>query len=193
MARILSRLTGSGTGGEWVPGTVSPPADRAKESNFMTPVKYNLELLTAGIIGMNRPAGGSEVELGGSVAGTYDLRPMMTIGVDNRNNQISGFSDSNGAIIVVQFRFYLWVSNSAITLTPAVYNTSTAAAATIGTVSACSASSDDFTGSNQMQTVALTLYNGFSYYKPQVVLAGTPAPGYRFKAYAQFDAYVSLP
>jgi hypothetical protein len=193
MARILSRLTGSGSGGEWVPGTTSPPADRAKETNFLTPVKYNLELLCAGILGMNRFAGGGDIELDGSTAGTYDLRPMMSMGVDNRNNQISGFSDANSATIVIQFRFYLWSSNSALTLTPAVYNVTQSATATTATPVACSAGSEDYSGTSQQQTITLSLYNGFCYYKPQVILAGTPARGYRWRAYAQFDAYMSLP
>lgn len=194
MARVISILEGSGTGGAFVDGTASPPADRLKLTNFVNPLKYNLELMLAGQFGVNRPGGGSEREMDGSAAGTFDLRPLMPVMVDNRNNQISGFTNANGAVLKAQFRFFLWASTTAITLTPAVYNISQSAAASITGAAALSASSnDDYSGANQQQTITLSLHNSLSYYKPQVVVAGTPAAGYVWRAYTLFDLYVLLP
>lgn len=194
MSRVLRRLTGSGAGGAFVAGTAAPPADRILESNFITPTKDNHDLWLSGVIGSDKFAGGDmDLEIDASVAGTYDLRPQLPMRVDNRLNQISDFVDTNGATLVVQFRFFVWASAATITVTPAVYDITAAAAASISGQAACSASSEDFSGTNQQQSVALSLPNAVHYFKCQITIGGTPALGLTARGLALFDCYVALP
>lgn len=194
MSATLSRLTGSGTGGAYVAGTTAPPADLLEESNFVTPLKNNIDLLLAGLCCNNVFAGGSmDLEFDASAAGTVDLRPWLPIRVDNRNNQISGFSDSNGATLVVQFRFLVWSLSSAVSVTPVVYDITGAATATTSGAVACTAGAEDYSGSNQQQTLVLTLPNALHYFKPQITIGGTPAAGLRVRGLALFDCFISLP
>ena len=192
--RVLRRLTGSGTGGAFVAGTAAPPADRILESNFVTPTKDNHDLWLGGVIGSDKFAGGSmDLDLDASVAGTYDLSPWLPMRVDNRGNQISSFVDTNGATLVVQFRFFVWASTTTITVTPAVYDITAAGAASISGQVACTAGADDYSGANQQQTVALSLPNAQDYFKCQITIGGTPAQGHRARGLALFDCYIVLP
>ncbi len=87
--------------------------------------------------------------------------------IDNTSNQISGLSG-----VVVQVRVKLRVSDASINVTPRIYNVTDAAVATTSGAAACSAIATDFSGSNQKQTLALTLANGKKKYKLQLVPSG---------------------
>lgn len=196
MSRQLRRIAGLGTGGDYL-GT-TPPTEFAKKGNFYQPVKEDVDLWLAGVIQRNIYAGGSTAfELDGSATGNFDLQPWVPILADNTNNQITAFTDANSAVLVVQMRFIVWVSNAAINVTPRIIRGATMATiSTVVTISgqvACSDTTAALTGATQNQVVAITLPNAAHYFKPQITIAGTPAAGYTVKGLAVYDCYVSLP
>jgi hypothetical protein len=156
-----------------------------------TPLADVTDLCMLGAFQRNVFAGGGHgVEIDASSAGTFDLPGWLPIGVDNRNNQISGFSNANGGTLVVQFRFLVWVSNAAITVQPKVYDITAAALATTSGGTTSSGTSDDYSGTDQQQILTLTLPNALHYFKPKITIAGTPGAGYTAKALALYDCYI---
>jgi hypothetical protein len=194
MSRVLRRLSGGGTGGAFVPGTVSPPADRILFSNVVVPAQDDLDLFLSAATCANVYAGGSlEFEIPAEATGRVDLRPYVPIRVDNRNNQISSFNNAHGSTLITRFRFFVWVSRSAINVTPKVYNISTLAdASTTGAV-ACSTTTEDYSGANQQQSVTLNLPNSESVFKAQLEIGGSPVKGDGVRGFALWDCYVALP
>lgn len=185
MSRVLKRLAGGGTAGAFVDG------DQFKLTPHIKPLKDDLDLLLLGAIARNKYAGGMQAfAIDASANGTFDLSPWFPIEIDNQGSQLSGFTDANSATLVVQFRFMVRVSNAGITVTPRVYDITAAAAATTSGAAACSATNDDYSGTNQQQTLALTLPNAKHKFKPQITIAGTPAAGYQAWGVAVFDCYV---
>lgn len=190
MSITLARLTGAGTGGDF---KTSAPLDKFTRARGQL-VKDQIDLLLAGDLGRNRFAGGGQqIDLDAGATGTFDLMPWIPIGIDNRGNRLSGFSDANGAVLVVQFRFLLRVSNVAITVTPKIYDITAAALATTSGAAACAATDEDYSGLNQQQTLALTLPNAHHYFSPRVTVGGTPAVGYSIRGTVIYDCYVALP
>lgn len=185
MSKVAKLLRGSGTGGIWVDG------DYFNRDQY-THLSDMIALSAAGVFQRNVFAGGGHgVEIDASSAGTFDLPGWLPIEIDNASNQLTGFTDSFSAVLVVQFRFLVWVSNAAITVTPKVYDITAAAAATTSGAAACSATTEDYSGTNQQQTLALTLPNAKHSYRAQLTIAGTPAAGYRARALAMVDVYIS--
>jgi len=133
---------------------------------------------------------GSEIDA--SATGTFDLPIWVPVLIDNQGNRISGFDNTNGGTLKVQFRWMLQVTNAAITVTPKIYDITAAADATTSGAAACSATADDFSGSNQRQVLALTLPNAAHEFRPNVVIGGTPAPGYLVRAAVVCDVYVDF-
>lgn len=188
MSRILSRLTGGGAGGIMADGDYLTLVRG-------TAMKSNFDLLELGCLGRNVLAGGDLVTgIDASATGDVDLLNWTPLLLDNSASQFSGFTDANSATLVIQFRFLLRVSNAAITITPKVRYGSTittiTTVATLATPAACSATASDFSGSNQYQTVTMTLPSGVQLYKPQITIAGTVAAGYQAWARAWFDMFV---
>lgn len=111
------------------------------------------------------------VSLGGSraaslplAAGTYDLinaEPAFTIPTLSTSNLAA-------ARIIADVRS----SDPTANITPQLVNASTLADA--GTGVACTASNADYTGTNQHQTVAVTVVSGLTY-KAQAIVAGSGA------------------
>lgn len=135
----------------------------------------------------NQYMGGSTAtSIPGDTAGDFDL-PHLSIPfvLDNSSSQISGASG-----VVIQVRFFVRVSNAAITVTPRIYNITAAGVATTTGQAACSATNSDYSGTNQQQTLALTLATASNAYKAQLTIGGTPAGGYEVWGYAIFDCYV---
>lgn len=193
----LARLTGTGTAGAWLTTT---PWDRLTRARAQV-LKDTLDLLMASDLPKNLYVGGTELTgIPATSTGDktlYDFVPWL---VDNRGTRISGFTDANGASIVVQVRFLVRVSNAAINVTPKIWYASSLAtlisgpsAATVSGTAACSATASDYSGANQSQTVALTLPSGANYFKCALTVAGTVDPAYQVWGRAFYDAYVSLP
>ncbi len=196
MSRALKRFHGSGSGGAWSDG------DKFKMTTGFTPLRDDVDLLLASSLQKNLFVGGSEVNaIVAEATGDQPLIDFVPWLVDNSDSQISGFTDSppsgSAATLVVQVRFLVRVSNAAITVTPKIfYGSSMGAISTTATISgaaACSATAADYSGTNQIQTVTLTLPAGAKYFKAALTIGGTPASGYLAWARAYFDAYVSLP
>jgi hypothetical protein len=192
MSRVLARLSGSGTAGAYADG------DKFKLTTGFQRLKEQIDLLLAGAVQRNVYAGGSK-SIGLSATATGDLRlsPVLPIEIDNTVDQISDFTDANGATLVVRFRFAVRVSNAAITVTPKVWQGDTegaiTVAATISGTAACSATNSDYSGTDQLQTITLTLPTAAKFYECGVTIGGTPASGYEVWAQAMCDVFVELP
>lgn len=155
-----------------------------------SPLRSTLDCLMNGIIQRNVFAGGT-FELDASSSGSFDLPGWIPIEIDNSGNRITGFSDGT-ATLVVQFRYLLYVSSGALTVTPRIYDITAGAPATISGESACSDTALDFSGTDQQQTISLTLPNAAHVFKPQVTIGGTPAAGLVVKGIAVYDCYIDL-
>lgn len=189
MSRVAKLIWGNGVGGAWL------DPDEASLDDFFEPIKNMVQLQALGCFQRNVFAGGI-FELDGSANGTFDLPGWLPIAIDNSGSQLTGFTDPYGATMVIQFRFLLYVTNSAINVTPRIYDVTAAAAATTTGAVACSTTESDynqptFTGSNQQQTLALTPATASHIYKPQLTIAGTPAAGYRVKGIALYDCFIN--
>lgn len=163
------------------------------KSAFYDPLKDVTDLLALGVIQRNTYAGGGQgLPLSAEATGSVDLIPWIPIGIDNRNtSQISSFLTTNGGTLKVQFRFLVRVSDASINVTPRIFNITSNGAATISGAAACSATSDAYSGTNQQQTIALTLpSNVLNYFKPQITIAGSVAEGLKVWATAVFDLFV---
>lgn len=185
MSRVLKRILGQGVSGAWLdPDTFDLPTG-------YQPLKDNLELLMLGALQRNVYAGGGVTEIDASATGTFDLPGWLPIEVDNTNNQLSGFTDPYSAVLTVRYRFLLWVSDATINITPKIYDITAAALATQSGAVACSATSQDYSGTNQQQTVVLTLPNASHSFKPQVTIAGTVTAGFTVRGIALYDCFIS--
>lgn len=180
MSRTFNPIVGGGAGGAY---QVNDPF------GFQTAEKLrnDLALLALGCFQRNVFAGGSQdFWLDASASGDFDLPSWLPIEADNSNSQISGSSS-----VIVQFRYFLRVSNAGITATPKVYDITAGAAATISGAVACSTTLEDFSGANQQQTVTLTLPAAKHQFKPRVTIGGSPATGYRVWGLAMYDCYIN--
>lgn len=156
-------------------------------ANFLHPSRDAVALLGLGLAQRNVPMGGSMiVGIVAEATGDVILPEWRPVRVDNSNNQISG-----SANVIVRCRFLVRVSNGAITVTPKVYNITDAGAATISGGAACSATSADYDGTNQQQTITLTLPSGVKDFQGRLTIAGTPAAGYQCWGVAIFDCFIN--
>lgn len=165
-------------------------------ANSWTPLKTLTDLLALGVFQRNvYVGGGQEVGQAALTAGTFDVRPWIPLGIDNRNtSQISTFLNTNGGTLVVQWRFLVRVSDASINVTPVIYNITAAGNAAISGEAACSATAEDYSGSNQQQTITLTLpSNALNYFRPKITLAGSPgtgSPGLEWWATVAADLFI---
>lgn len=184
----LKRLAGSGTLGAWQDG------DDFLLTPHAQPLLDDLDLFLAAIPRRDVFAGGGQhIDLDGNTSGLKDLFPFVPIGVDNRGSRITGFSDANGATLIHQFRFFIFVSNAALVVTPRLYDITAIGAATIAGDLGCSGTTEDYSGANQQQAITFSSPTALHFFRPQYLVAGTPAAGYRIRVTAFYDCYVSLP
>lgn len=197
MSRTYHRMEGSGSGG------VYASLDRFSLDDG-NQAKNDIDMLALGVLRRDVFMGGSR-ELGVTVTadGDYDLIEWRPITTDNTNTQFTGFTDSNGATHVAQVRFLIRVSDLGIspapTATPkmrygaAFSDIAVAGTGTVATISgeaACSTTTVDYSGSNQYQTISITVPTGVKLWKPQVTIAGTGGVPLTFWALALFDEYI---
>lgn len=159
------------------------------------PLRDLTDLLLLGAIHRNLYVGGSEVNgIPATATGDLVLLEALPWSVDNTSSQVSGFSTANGGTLTVQMRFLVRVSNGAINVTPKVlYGSSMSAIATPATLTgavSCAATDADYSGTNQIQTVTLTLPAGLKYFKPALTVAGTPAADYQVWGRAYYDCFI---
>lgn len=190
MARVIKRIAGSGAGGAFTAG------DLFKLTAHVQPLKDDIDLFLLGVLGRNLFAGGSDsLGIPGESPGDVNLESWLPISIDNTANQLSSFSDTNGGVLVCQMRFMVRVSNAGITVTPKVmYGTTISGLSSVATISgaaACLATASDYTGTDQYQTIAITLPSGANLLKPMLTIGGTPASGYQVWGKVLYDCYVS--
>lgn len=192
---VLKRLHGTGPSGAWVDG------DYFKMTEHFIPLRDDLDLLMAGSIGRrDQYIGGSEIiGIAAEATGDVSLIDWVPFQTDNLTDQLSGFTDAHGSTLLARARFFVRVSNAAINVTPKLfYSTSASAvaaggtAATLSGAAACSATTSDYSGTNQIQEVTVTLPTGLKFWRAALTIAGTPAAGYQVWARAYFDLFVSL-
>lgn len=189
MSRVIKRIAGSGSGGAFASG------DLFKLTPHVQPLKDDLDLLMLGVLGRNMFCGGSDsIGIPAESTGDVNLEGWIPISIDNTSGQLTSFSDANGATLVVRMRFLVRVSNAGITVTPKiVYGTTIAGLSSVATISgqaACNATSDLYTGTNQYQTVLVTLPSGAYLLKPLLTIGGTPASGYQVWGKATYDCFI---
>lgn len=107
------------------------------------------------------PIGGSKTT-GLRALGVIDAVDAIEFTVDNTTSYVSGSSG-----LTVPINVLVRVENAALSVTPRIYNLTTAAAATTSGSAACAATADDYSGTNQRQTLLLTLQSGVNVYKLQ--------------------------
>jgi hypothetical protein len=152
--------------------TFTPGANTPVEiDNFLQPAKDNADLLALGCFARNLYGGGSEINGIGVGVGTGYITAYDAIEfeIDNTSNQLSG-----SANLVCRARICLRVVDtvspaSGIAVTPRVYNVTDLSVPTQSGAAACTATADDFSGSNQKQTITFTPANGKKKYVVQVV------------------------
>jgi len=194
MSETLVRPVGSGTGGAYVGGTDHYTADDANQMRIL------LNKLGFATLQRNIVMGGSKTEeYRVNADGDYDLIGWVPIIIDNRSTQFSGFTDSFGASLILSIRALVRVSDPAITGTPkirygstfgAVAVAGTGTVATISGAAACSTIAEDFSDTNQYQSLTLTLPTGSNIFKPQITIAGTGGNPYSFWALFLIDLYM---
>jgi hypothetical protein len=179
----------SGSGGSGAYQAADPFGYQSAEK-----LRNNLNLLASGVFGRNILWGGSDVlGITGEATGDVDLPGWFPLVIDNASSVIS----DSGGTLVCQVRFLVRVSNAAINVTPKIVYGSTfptfGSTATVSGTAACAATSSDYSGTNQYQTVAVTLPAASRIFKPLLTIAGTPASGYQVYGRAILDLYVQLP
>lgn len=190
MSRVIKRIAGSGASGAFAAG------DLFKLTAHVQPLKDDLDLFMLGVLARNMFAGGSDsLGIPAESSGDVNIENWLPISIDNTANQLSAFSDVNGGVLVCQMRFMVRVSNAGITVTPKVkYGTTISglsSTATISGAAACLATANDYTGTDQYQTIAITLPSGANLLKPMLTVGGTPAAGYQVWGKVLYDCYVS--
>jgi hypothetical protein len=125
-------------------------------------IQSDLDLLVNGDVARNRFLGGSDhIGIRGSAA--VDILNGVRFKIDNTSTQWSGSSG-----ITVQIVLFLRVADASISVTPRVYNVTAAGVASTTGAAACAATARDWSGSNQIQTLVLTLASGVNDYVVQV-------------------------
>lgn len=138
----------------------SPDPTFFTKTTHYDPMKNTLDLLMLGVISRNQYWGGDDVTPIFSASVVDAIGQGDGFEIDNTNSQISG-----SASIIVQVRLRIRVGNVGVSVTPQVYNVTTSAVATTSGAAACAATNEDFSGTNQQQTLALTLAAGINKYK----------------------------
>lgn len=174
----------------WPRAPLSLPSPMTETAHWV-PLRDLTDLCALGAFQRNVFAG-MALDLNAEATGTFDLPLWFPIGVDNRNSQLSNFNDDNGGVLKAQFRFLCQVSNAAINVTPKVYDITATALATVSGNVSCAATDDDFSGTNQQQTVVLTIPAALHYFRPKVTIAGTPAGGYTARVIALWDLFIDV-
>lgn len=163
--------------------------------NFLEPARINFDLLANCDIQKNVPAGGDEfVGIDATASGDKRLVNFHPLWFNNTSARWSGTAGT----LIARFRFHLRVSDPAINITPIVWYaddeetllSSPSVAAITGEV-ACSATDADLSGSDQIQSVDITIPSGEKVWMAGVTIGGTPAAGLQVWARAWRDIYIA--
>ena len=183
-----ARAFGSGTGGLYA-------ANDRYTLDDANQMKVCIDKLSLGTLYRNESMGGSSlIGIDVNADGDVDLLDFAPIDIDNTSGHLSSFTDSNGATLVVRARFLVRVSNATISATPKLrYGTTFTGITNVATISgalACSATNSDYSGTNQYQTVTITLPTGVNLWKPQLTIASTGGNPYTVWGRAWLDVFI---
>lgn len=163
-----------------VPTFLTPPDFDYRTTTTMA---TGLTLLQQGCFGLNQYGGGDENE-GIKFSGVWDaMNQPNGFRINNTGNQLTSIPG-----IVIQVRIRLRVDDASITVTPRLYNITDSAVATTSGAAACAGIADDFSGTNQEQTLTITPVSGDKYYKVQGTQSGASFQG--FISGIAYDIYV---
>ncbi len=149
-------LEGLGPGGVWL-GDLTEYFSATKVNQL----RQALYLFAAGTFHRSVPIGGSRTR-GLRYSGVIDALDAVEFEIDNTSN---GVSDSDG--VQIPITVLVRVENDTIAVTPRIYNVTTSAAATTTGGAPCFATDEDYGGTDQRQTLLLTLQAGVNVYKLQ--------------------------
>lgn len=154
-------LEGRGTGGTWL----------GDKSEYFTAQRVNelrqaLYLFAAGTFHRSVPIGGSRSK-GLRYTGAIDAIDAVEFTIDNTSNGVSGSLGVIAAVAVL-----VRVENAALAVTPRLYNLTLGEVATVTGAAACTATAEDYSGTNQRQILLVTLPTGVHVYKLQFVSTG---------------------
>lgn len=149
-------LEGLGPGGAWI-------GDQTEyfSATIINQLRRALYLFAAGTFARSLPIGGSKTR-GLRYAGTIDAVDAVEFEIDNTSNAVS-----SSAGLQVPITVLVRVENAAIAVTPRIYNVTQAAEATVTGAAPCTATAEDYSGTDQRQTLQLTLQTGVNVYKLQ--------------------------
>lgn len=169
-------LVGGGGSGEWL-------GDGSEDfgSVGLNRLRASTGMAARGVFKTDVPLGGSFID-GIIAASVVDIIDGIPFEVDNTSAYVSGSTD-----LVCKVSVWLRTEDAAVSVTPRVFNQTTGLAATVSGASACVATSEDYSGLLQQQTLLLTLASGVNIYRVQV----TPsAATYAVYARAWFSLYI---
>ena len=145
------------------------PTDFGKTTHW-DPLKNDVDIIQLGNWCRNQYGGGDETNGLGIGVGTGYVTALNSIEfeIDNTSGQISGSTN-----LVCQARVSVRVVDSVspasgISVTPRVYNVTDSSVPAQSGAAACTATAEDFTGSNQKQTISFTPATGKKKYVVQV-------------------------
>lgn len=155
-------LEGLGTGGAWLGDlTERFSATRINE------LRQALYMSAAGTFHRSVPIGGSKTR-GLIATGVIDAIDAVEFEIDNSSNAVSASSDITVPIVV-----HVRVEHTAVAVTPRIYNITQDAVAVTTGEAACNATAEDYSGTDQQQTLLLTLQTGVNVYKLQFTSSGS--------------------
>ena len=149
-------LEGLGLGGMWL-GDLTEYFSATKVNHL----RQALYLFAAGTFYRSVPIGGSR-SCGLRYSGVIDAVDAVEFEIDNTAN---GVSDSVG--VQIPITVLARVEHISIAVTPRIYNVTLGAVATTTGGTACAATAEDYSGTDQRQTLLLTLQTGVNVYKLQ--------------------------
>lgn len=153
-------LTGLAVSFDGLAGDGSWLGDRSEAvgSVKLNTIRDFLNMVAAGSFCRDVPIGGSfTTGLVGSAV--VELIEPVYFTIDNTSSYVSGSSG-----LTIPITVYCRVENAAISVTPQIYNVTTAAVAATSGAAACSATATDYSGTNSIQTLLLTAAAGVNVY-----------------------------
>lgn len=169
-------LEGLGATGAWIGDlTERFGAPRLNE------LRSALYMSASGAFHRSVPIGGSKTQ--GQIAlGVVDAIDAVEFEVDNSSSFVAA---STG--LLVPITVLVRTENAAVAVTPRIYNITMGAEATSVGGAACNATAEDYSGTDQRQTLLLTLQTGVNSYKLQFTSTG---PSYQFWGIGWRSLYV---
>lgn len=150
----FSPVNGLGGSGQWL-GDLTESVG----AETLNKIRHALNMAAAGVFARAIPIGGSKSR--GLMAGAViDAIDAVDFEIDNTSSYVSGSGS-----LTVPITVHVRVESASLSVTPSIYNVTTAANATVSGAAACTATNEDYSGTNQKQTLLLSLATGVNVYR----------------------------